>query len=157
LPQGREQGLQALIPDKRHAGRRSMQRAALVALLLTAAAFSGVLAGCSGLAETGGDIAPTAPDPTFREVIAIHLKAVFKNYASYDAFEISDPRWVHSIKGWNWLTCVRFQDHGHLRIYALFLNANKIVDERYAVQTDNCDTQTYFPFERMQTGLEPLH
>ena len=90
-----------------------MQRAALVALLLTAAAFSGVLAGCSGLAETGGDIAPTAPDPTFREVIAIHLKAVFKNYASYDAFEISDPRWVHSIKGWNWLTCVRFQDHGH--------------------------------------------
>ena len=97
------------------------------------------------------------PDPASREVIAAHLKATFKNYASYDSFEIADPRWVHSIKGWNWLTCVRFQDHGHMRIYALFLNANKIVDDRYAVQTDNCDMQTYFPFERMQVGLDPLH
>jgi hypothetical protein len=134
-----------------------MQRGAWAALLLAAAALSGFLAGCSGLAETNPDIAATGPDPSSREVIATHLKAVFKNYASYRSFEISDPRWVHSIKGWNWLTCVRFQDHGHMRIYALFLNANKIVDDRYAVQTDNCDTQAYFPFERMQGGLEPLY
>jgi hypothetical protein len=134
-----------------------MQRGAWAALLLAAAALSGFLAGCSGLAATNEEVQPTAPDPSFREVIAGHLKKTFKNYASYDSFEISDPRWVHSIKGWNWLTCVRFQDHGHLRIYALFLNADKIVDDRYAVQTDNCDTQAYFPFERMQGGLEPLH
>jgi hypothetical protein len=157
LPQAREQGLQALIPEKRYGGRWSMQRRAWAALLLAAVALSGCLAGCSGIAATNEDIAAMGPDPSSREVIAAHLKAIFKNYASYDAFEISDPRWVHSIKGWNWLTCVRFQDRGHLRIYALFLNANKIVDDRYSVQTDNCDTQTYVPFERMQVGLDPLH
>jgi len=134
-----------------------MQRRAWAALLLAAVALSGCLAGCSGIAATNEDIAAMGPDPSSREVIAAHLKAIFKNYVSYDAFEISDPRWVHSIKGWNWLTCVRFQDRGHLRIYALFLNANKIVDDRYSVQTDNCDTQTYVPFERMQVGLDPLH
>jgi len=134
-----------------------MRRGARAALLLAAAALLGFLAGCSGIAATTEDIAATGPDPASREVIAAHLKATFKNYASYDSFEIADPRWVHSIKGWNWLTCVRFQDHGHMRIYALFLNANKIVDDRYAVQTDNCDMQTYFPFERMQGVLEPLH
>ena len=30
-------------------------------------------------------------------------------------FEISDPRWVHAIQGWNWLGCVRFVDRGHRR------------------------------------------
>ena len=95
-----------------------MRRGARAALLLAAAALLGFLAGCSGIAATTEDIAAIGPDPAF------------KNYASYDSFEIADPRWVHSIKGWNWLTCVRFQDHGHMRIYALFLNANKIVDDR---------------------------
>ena len=79
------------------------------------------------------------------------------NYSAYDSFEISDPRWVHSIKGWTWLTCVRFRDQGRVRSYALFLDGNKIVDDRFAVQTDSCDLQAYYPFERMPTGLDPLH
>jgi len=69
----------------------------------------------------------------------------------------SDPRWVHSIKGWTWLTCVRFREQGRVRNYALFLDGNQIVDDRFAVQTDNCDLQTFYPFERMPTGLAPLH
>ena len=89
----------------------------------------------------------TGPDPTYREVVAAHLKRVLKNYASYDSFEISDPRWVHSIKGWTWLTCVRFRDQGRVRSYALFLDGNKIVDDRFAVQTDSCDLQAYYPLE----------
>ena len=99
----------------------------------------------------------TGPDPTYREVVANHLKHVLKNYAAYDSFEISDPRWVHSIKGWTWLTCVRFRDQGRVRSYALFIDGNKIVDDRFAVQTDDCDLQAYYPFERMPTGLAPLH
>ena len=80
---------------------------------------------------------------------ATHLKQVLKNYSAYDSFEVSDPRWVHSIKGWTWLTCVRFRDQGRVRSYALFLDGNKIVDDRFAVQTDSRDLQTYYPFERM--------
>ena len=36
-------------------------------------------------------------------------------------------------------------------------DGNKIVDDRFSVQTDNCDSQAYYPFDRMQTGLDPLH
>jgi hypothetical protein len=145
-----------LIPEG-HGGQWLVRRAAWAALLLAAAGLSGFLVGCSGFAAPTEEVPATGPDLSSREVIASHLKKTFKNYASYDSFEISDPRWVHSMKGWNWLTCIRFQDHGHLRTYAVFLNGDKIVDDRYSVQTDNCDTQTYFPFERMQGGLEPLY
>jgi hypothetical protein len=44
---------------------------------------------------------------------------------------------------------------------------SKIIDDRYAVQTDNCGMQTYYPFDRLSGGagglsgvtggLEPLH
>jgi hypothetical protein len=77
----------------------------------------------------------TGPDQSYRGVVAAHLKQVLKNYSAYDSFEISDPRWVHSIKGWTWITCVRFRDQDRVRSYAL--------------QTDSCDLQTYYPFERM--------
>jgi len=56
--------------------------------------------------------------------------------------KISAFRWVHSLKGWGWLTCVRFQDRGHPQIYAVLVRDGKILDGHYAVQTHACDTQT---------------
>jgi hypothetical protein len=148
----------ALIPDGRKGGRWSVQRGVCAALVLAAIGWSGSLAGCSGFAAPNDEVPPSAPDPSFREVIAGYLKSVLKNYSTYQSFEISDPRWVHSMKGWNWLTCVRFQDRGRVRTYAVFLNNNnKVADDRFAVQTDNCDAQTYYVFERMYGGLDPLH
>jgi hypothetical protein len=141
-----------LIPEKPHPGSRPLRRAAW-ALLLPAAALSG----CAGLATGNAEMPLTGPDPTYREVASAHLKSVLKNYDSYDSFEISDPRWVHSFQGWAWLTCVRFHDKGPVRSYTLFIDGNKVVDGRFAVQTDNCDLQTYYPFDRMPTGLNPLH
>ena len=149
--------MQALIPEKPHRGSRPLRRAAWALLLPAWLGLSAALSGCAGLAAGNGEMPLTGPDPTYREVVAAHLKRVLKNYASYDSFEISDPRWVHSIKGWTWLTCVRFRDQGRVRSYALFLDRNKIVDDRFAVQTDSCDLQAYYPFERMPTGLDPLH
>ena len=99
----------------------------------------------------------SGPDPSYRDAIAHRLKTAFKDYASYDAFEISDPRWVHSVHGWSWITCVRFVDHGRRRTYALFHKATGIIDARYAVLTDDCDTPPYAPFEQLTGGLEPLH
>jgi hypothetical protein len=147
-----------LILDRRYRRPWSVQRAVYAALLLAAIGWSGSLAGCSGIAAPNEEAAPLAPDLGFRDVIATHLKGVLKNYSSYQPFEISDPRWVRTMKGWNWLTCVRFQDRGHLRTYAVFLgDNNKVVESRYAVLTDNCDAQTYYQFERMYGGLDPLH
>jgi hypothetical protein len=149
--------LQALIPEKPHRGSRPLRRAAWAFLLPAWLGLSAGLSGCAGLAAGNAEMPVTSPDPSYREVVATYLKHVLKNYSFYDSFEISDPRWVHSIKGWTWLTCVRFRDQGRVRSYALFLDGNKIIDDRFAVQTDSCDVQTYYPFERMPTGLAPLH
>jgi hypothetical protein len=139
-----------------------LQNVAGAALLLLAAA---ALAGCSGLASTSEETPVTGPDPASNKVVANYLNATFKDRTLYNAFEISDSRWVHTVKGWNWITCIRFQDHGHPRIYAIFIKANAIIDARYAVQTDGCDTPNYTSFDLMAAAssgaspgaLEPLH
>ncbi|HEY2530972.1 MAG TPA: hypothetical protein VGJ20_24075 [Xanthobacteraceae bacterium] len=130
------------------------------ALLLTLV----LLPGCSDLAQSQED-APSATQPPYPSLVANYLKSSVKNAASYDALEISELRWVHSTKGWTWLACVRFQDHGHLRTYALFLDDHAIVDGRYAVEVDACDAQTYAPFDlasgaigrSARSELAPLH
>jgi hypothetical protein len=138
-----------------------LRRAAWVFFILSAA-----LSGCAGLAASNSEVPVTGPDPSYRKVVATHLKQVLKNLSAYDSFEISDPRWVNSIKGWTWLICVRFRESAkpgpeqiglennlnyspqdRVHSYALFLDGDKIVDDRFAVQTDSCDLQTYYPFE----------
>jgi hypothetical protein len=156
-----------LRPGKRQGDSGSSQRAAPlpVAAILTGL-LAGFLAGCSGLAATNEEVPTTGPDPALNKVVATYLNGIFKDRSAYDAFEISDYRWVHTVKGWNWLSCIRFQDHGHTRVYAVFIReAGVVVDGRYAVLTDNCAAPAYSPFDLM-TGagsvtmpgaLAPLH
>jgi hypothetical protein len=93
---------------------------------------------------------PTSePDPSYNGLVAKYLKDNFKNLASYDAFAISAFRWVSSLKGWSWMTCVSFEENRHPRMYALFIKDGKVIDSRYAVQIDACNTQTYAPFGAM--------
>ena len=121
---------------------------ALGAALLLALA---VLPGCSTIALPQ-EVAPAAgADPSDVKLIADHIRAVFKDHAAAnEAYEISGARWVHALHGWNWLTCVRFQDHGRRRTYAVFVKDHAVVDSRYAVQTDACDAQTYVPFDALR-------
>ena len=131
-----------------------LPHAARAALLLAL-----VLPGCSGLALPQQEMPAPAPtagaDPSYHTLVAKELKSLFKDPASYQAFEISGYRWVHAVKGWSWLTCVRFQDHGHRRSYALFIKDGTVIDNRYAVETDACDGQTYSPFDPATGELRP--
>ena len=124
----------------------SVQHAAYAALLLAPL----LLPGCSELALPSEEMPAAGADPSYVNIVAHHLKILFKNQASYDAFEISPFRWVHSLKGWAWLTCVRFQDQGHPRVYSVFLKDGRVVDGRYAVVTDACDEQSYAMFDAMR-------
>lgn len=81
-----------------------------------------------------------------------HFQSAFKDRTAYDDFEISGLRWVHSIKGWGWLACVHFQDHGHRRTYALLIQDNVVADGRYAVETDTCEAQSFTQFD-VATGV----
>jgi hypothetical protein len=124
---------------------------ALATLLLPLA-----LLGCSGVALTQTDAPPSAPNPaTFHKIIGDSLKGSFKEIATYESFEISDARWVHTVKGWSWLSCIRFQERSHVRTYAVFIQTDKVVDSRYAVTTDGCGEQTYAPFDDIPVTAKP--
>ena len=101
------------------------------------------------------------PDPGYNDLVAKHLKDTLKNLASLDAFAISAFRWVSSLKGWSWMTCVRFKENRHPRAFVVFIQDGKVIDSRYAVQIDECNNQTYAAFGAMGAAragaLGPLY
>ncbi len=124
-------------------GRQSPK--AWCAVLLAALAIA---PGCSNIALPAENAPPTGPDPSYARLVANHMRTAFKDLPSDTAAEVSQPRWVQSEKGWNWLACVHFQDHGgRRRTYSVFFNQGTIVDARYAVLTDACGAQSYWPLD----------
>jgi hypothetical protein len=122
-------------------GLQSCRAAALLSALVT-------MQGCSSLAMPGEATPPAeGVDASYVKLIATYMKTNFKELLPYDPAEISTPRWVESVKGWTWVTCVHFMDHGHRRTYTLFFNQTAVVDARYAVLTDGCGKQTYSPLD----------
>jgi hypothetical protein len=125
--------------------RNAMQRAVLASMLIA-------LPGCSEIALSNNAMPPGA-EPAYVSLAAKYLQSVLSDVRSYDGFEISGLRWVNTVKGWNWLACVRFHDHGHLRIYAIFIQNDAVNDARYAVETDACEVQTYTQFDLISGEL----
>jgi hypothetical protein len=119
--------------------RRGVRSAALALAFIT-------LPACSELAQPSG-VMPSGPEPPYVSLVAKHLQSAFTNRASYEGFEISGLRWVHGIRGWNWLACVHFLDHGHRRTYSVFIQGDAVIEARYAVETDGCEPQTYTQFD----------
>lgn len=108
---------------------------------------------CSELAQSSQAGAPPPTQPPYVSLTAQYLLSTLKDRFAYDGFTISGLRWIVSLKGPAWLACVHFQDHGHLRTYAIFIQDNTVVDGRYAVETDACDSQAYTPFDLMTGQL----
>ncbi len=112
------------------------------AALVTAALL---LAACSAVAVSQ-NAAPEAAPANYGVVVAAALRG-FNGYPGYSNFEISPPRRVHAVTGWNWLACVRYIDRGQRRTYAFFIDNGAVVNSRYGVVTDQCGTQQYWPFD----------
>jgi hypothetical protein len=107
-----------------------------------------LLSSCSSVTEPPEDSAASI-DPSYTSLMATFIRTTLKGSATYQNFEISEPRWVHAVIGWSWLVCLRFQDQGHRRTYAFFIKGKAIADSRYAVQADACGAATYSPFNLM--------
>jgi hypothetical protein len=125
--------------------RALAHRLALGVLLVT-------MAGCSQIALPDSAL-PAAPQPPYVSLTAKYLQSALKDTRAYDGFEISPLRWVSTLKGWSWLACVRFHDHGHTRIYAVFIQDDAVSDARYAVATDTCEAQSYTQFDLISGEL----
>ena len=108
--------------------------------------------GCTQIAQPSEAAAPPPEQPAYAALAAKYLAATMTDRAAFEGFEISGLRWVHGLKGWSWLACVHFVDHGHLRTYALFMQNDAVIDGRYAVQSDSCGSQSYTPFD-IVTGV----
>jgi hypothetical protein len=48
---------------------------------------------------------------------------------------------------------VRFDDHGHKRTYAIFIQDYAVSDAHYAVETDGCGAQSYTQFDLLSGVL----
>jgi hypothetical protein len=117
-----------------------------------------VLGGCSisGLLPdwTSPDVA--GPEPAYRFIIANGLVGIVGNPANAGTFEISDLRRVDSLKGASWLICIRVQNFPQLpRHYAVFLQRERIVDSRLSVLIDQCEMQSYLPFDWIADANAP--
>jgi hypothetical protein len=121
-------------------------RRALFALMLLA------MSGCTQIAQTSEAATPPTGQPAYAALAAKYFSSTMRDRASFESFEISELRWVHALKGWSWLACVHFVDHGRLRTYALFIQNDDVIDGRYAVQSDSCGSQSYTPFD-VVTGV----
>jgi hypothetical protein len=121
-----------------------------IALLLL-----GALPACSSM-SVAPETAPAAgPDPAYLNKIAVRFKTQFKTKPPTNGLELSQPRWLLSNNGWSWLVCMRFQDQGYRRGYVMYFDNKEILDNRYAVLSDGCDTQTYTPFDLETAKLVP--
>jgi hypothetical protein len=119
---------------------RPMARHAVLAAMLV------TMPRCSQIVLPSDNQSPGL-QPPYVSLAAKYMQATLKNPSLYDGYEISGLRWVDTVKGWSWLACVRFDDHGHKRTYAIFIQNNTISDARYAVETDSCEAQSYTQFD----------
>lgn len=119
---------------------RPFQRVLLALMLLACSA-------CAQIAQPTEAGTPPSEQPAYAAIAAKYLSSTMSDRSSFENFEISGLRWVHGLKGWSWLACVHFVDHGHLRTYALFMQNDAVVDARYAVLSDSCGSQSYMPFD----------
>jgi hypothetical protein len=114
------------------------------------------LPACSSMTLPKEETPISGPQSSYGTLVSNHLKATFKTLTPTTAVEVSAPRWVHTLLGWNWLVCTHFQDQGHRRTYVLFFKDNAVVVSRYSVMTDACGTQDYMSLDLSSGAIRPL-
>jgi len=89
---------------------------------------------------------PEASEPDYRRIVAENLQSLFPK-ASLGDLEISALRMVDHFKGPAWIACLKLDAHGTPQYYAIFIQADKVIDSRAGVIVDQCYKQDYFPFD----------
>jgi hypothetical protein len=126
-------------------------RAYILALAMT-------LGGCSASELVQNWTSPPEADlsqPNYRRIVADNIKSIFPNQPLLGELEISGVRMVDHLKGAAWLTCLKLDAHGNPQIYAIFIQADKIIDQRAGIVIDQCYKETYTPLEISTAAKKP--
>jgi hypothetical protein len=104
---------------------------------------------------TSEDVA--GPEPVdYRYIIANHLNEVAGDPKIAGTFEISGIKRVDSLLGASWQTCLKVQKSLlPPRYYAVFIQREHISGSRVSVLIDQCELQSYAPFDWVTEGSTP--
>jgi hypothetical protein len=117
-----------------------------------------MLGGCSASELVQNWTPPPVADlsqPNYRRIVADNIKSIFPNQKLLGELEISGVRLVDHLKGAAWLTCLKLDAHGTPQVYAIFIQADKIIDQRAGIVIDQCYKETYTPFEIPTVAKKP--
>lgn len=92
------------------------------------------------------------PEPfNYRFIVANGLDLMMGGRDSqYRLLEISSPRRVSIARGATWMVCVKaltYPSRSPRAYYAVFIQRDKIVESRLSVVLDQCEGETYTPFD----------
>jgi hypothetical protein len=122
-------------------------------------ALAVTLGGCSASELVQNWATPPGADllqPNYRRIIADNIKSLFPNQVLLGELEISGVRMVDHLKGAAWLTCLKLDAHGKPQVYAIFIQADKIIDQRAGIVLDQCHKETYTPLEISAAAKKPM-
>jgi hypothetical protein len=108
-----------------------------------------VLSGCSTsefVQNWPGGPVPDLSQPNYRRIITENIRLIFPKDPPGD-LEISGLRMVDHLKGPAWMTCLKIDAHGNPQLYAIFIQDNKVIDSRASIVMDQCQKESYGPFE----------
>jgi hypothetical protein len=96
------------------------------------------------------------PEPAYRFRIANDLRRIVGPPSLAGTLEISGARRVISIKGASWLVCLKAQ-HVPLppRFFAVFFQRGQIAYSRVSVGIDQCELDSYEPFNWRIDAITP--
>lgn len=93
------------------------------------------------------DVAGPEP-PSYRFLVAIKLREIVGDNTKVGSLEISSPTRINSLRGASWMVCIKSTGALLLpRYYAVFFQRAQVVDSRLSVLIDQCELQTYAPFD----------
>ncbi len=109
-----------------------------------------MLGGCSAGEIVQGLPSRTTLDltqPNYRRIVADNIKTIFPNQDLLGEMEISGVRMVDHLKGAAWVTCLKLDTRGNPQSYAIFIQADKVIDWRAGIVVDQCHKESYTPFD----------
>ena len=128
-----------------------------LSLLLALASIQALVAcSISGVLPDWQSEDVAGPEPAYRFIIANGLSDIIGPPSLAGTLAISGVRRVSSLKGAAWVACLKTQ---HLplppRHYAVFIQRGRIVNSRLSVVIDQCELQTYAPFNWAADATSP--
>ena len=108
-----------------------------------------VASGAAGAYDPG-------PQPDVKKILVPQLDTLFPGTALYqgltpihpvpmhpELFELGPVRAAQLLAPASWIACLRIENKGQRRYYAMFFNATLLVQYRQALPPDRCEGDTY--------------